>query len=36
MLVSTLFEAKTWGLLALGGIALVLSGQWLLLRAKRS
>jgi drug/metabolite transporter (DMT)-like permease len=36
MLVSTLFEAKTWGLLALGGIALVLAGQWLLLRAKRT
>ena len=35
MLVSTLFEAKTWGLLALGGVALVLAGQWLLLRAKR-
>ena len=29
MLVSTLFEAKTWGLLALGGVALVLAGQWL-------
>jgi drug/metabolite transporter (DMT)-like permease len=36
MLVSTLFEAKTWGALAIGGIVLVLSGQWLLLRAKRS
>ena len=36
MLVSTMFEAKTWGLLAIGGIALVLAGQWLLLRAKRS
>jgi len=35
MLVSTLFEAKTWGLLALSGVALVLLGQWLLLRAKR-
>lgn len=35
MLVSTLFEAKTWGLLALGGVALVLAGQWLLLKAKR-
>jgi drug/metabolite transporter (DMT)-like permease len=35
MLVSSLFEAKTWGLLALGGVALVLAGQWLLLRAKR-
>lgn len=36
MIVSTLFEGKTWGLLALGGIVLALSGQWLLLRAKRS
>ena len=36
MLVSTLFEAKTWGLFALGGVALVLVGQWLLLRAKRT
>ena len=35
MLVSSLFEAKTWGLLALGGVALVLAGQWLLLKAKR-
>jgi drug/metabolite transporter (DMT)-like permease len=36
MLVSSLFEAKSWGLMALGGVALVLTGQWLLLRAKRS
>jgi drug/metabolite transporter (DMT)-like permease len=36
MLVSSLFEAKTWGLLALGGVALVLAGQWLLLRSKRA
>lgn len=35
MIVSSIFEAKTWGLLALGGVALVLAGQWLLLRAKR-
>ncbi|HYD73623.1 MAG TPA: EamA family transporter [Candidatus Binatia bacterium] len=35
MIVSSLFEAKTWGLLALGGVALVLAGQWLLLKAKR-
>jgi len=35
MVVSTLFEAKTWGVLALGGVALVLAGQWLLLKAKR-
>lgn len=36
MLVSALFEAKTWGALAFGGVALVLAGQWLLLRTKRS
>ena len=35
MVVSSLFEAKTWGVLALGGVALVLAGQWLLLKAKR-
>lgn len=36
MLVSTLFEDKTWGLLALSGIIFVLAGQFLLLRAKRA
>jgi drug/metabolite transporter (DMT)-like permease len=36
MVVSSLFEAKTWGLLALAGIAIVLTGQWLLLREKRA
>lgn len=36
MLVSTLFEDKVWGLLALGGVALVIAGQALLLRAKRA
>jgi drug/metabolite transporter (DMT)-like permease len=36
MLVSSLFEAKTWGVLALGGVALVLGGQWLLLRTRRA
>jgi drug/metabolite transporter (DMT)-like permease len=36
MLVSSLFEAKTWGALALSGIVLVLAGQWLLLRSKRA
>jgi drug/metabolite transporter (DMT)-like permease len=36
MLVSTLFEAKTWGVLALGGVVLVIAGQFLLLRAKRA
>lgn len=36
MLVSSLFEAKTWGPAALGGVALVLAGQVLLLRTKRA
>ncbi|MEZ6024489.1 MAG: EamA family transporter, partial [Hyphomonadaceae bacterium] len=36
MLVSTLFEDKSWGALALGGVALVLMGQGLLLRARRA
>lgn len=36
MFVSTVFEAKTWGILALGGVALVLAGQWLLLKSKRT
>lgn len=36
MLVSTLFEDKTWGLLALGGIVLVICGQYLLLQVKRA
>jgi drug/metabolite transporter (DMT)-like permease len=35
MLVSSLFEGKSWGVLAIGGVVLVLAGQWLLLRAKR-
>lgn len=35
MTVSTLFEGKSWGMLALGGIVLVLLGQVLLLRAKK-
>jgi drug/metabolite transporter (DMT)-like permease len=35
MLVSSVFEAKTWGLFALAGVALVLAGQWLLLQVKR-
>lgn len=34
MLVSAQLEGKTWGMLALGGVALVLAGQVLLLRAK--
>ena len=36
MLVSSAFEAKTWGPLALAGVALVLAGQWLLLRTRRT
>ncbi|HVZ99339.1 MAG TPA: EamA family transporter [Caulobacterales bacterium] len=36
MLVSSVFEAKHWGVTALGGVALVVSGQWLLLRSKRA
>jgi drug/metabolite transporter (DMT)-like permease len=34
MLVSSVFEAKTWGVFALLGVALVLAGQVVLLRAK--
>ncbi len=34
MAMSTLFEDKTWGLAGLAGVALVLLGQWLLLRAQ--
>lgn len=36
MLVSTVFEHKSWGLMALAGVALVLLGQVVLLRGKRS
>jgi hypothetical protein len=36
MLMSSLFEQKSWGPLALGGVGLVLFGQWLLLRVKRA
>jgi drug/metabolite transporter (DMT)-like permease len=36
MLVSTLFEDKIWGVLALGGVVLVLCGQFLLLRVRRA
>lgn len=36
MLVSAMFEGKSWGLLALGGVVLVLAGQVLLLRSKRA
>ena len=34
MAMSSLFERKTWGLAGLAGAALVLSGQWLLLRVQ--
>jgi len=36
MTVSALFEDKSWGLLALGGVALVLLGQVLLMRTRRA
>lgn len=36
MVVSTLFEGKSWGVLALGGVTLVLFGQFLLLRSRRT
>lgn len=36
MLVSALFEGKNWGVFALGGVALVLAGQALLLRARKA
>ncbi len=36
MLMSTLFEGKHWGTSAIGGVALVICGQWLLLRTQKS
>ncbi|MGE0044614.1 MAG: DMT family transporter [Hyphomonadaceae bacterium] len=36
MLVSSMFENKVWSVLALSGVALVLAGQWLLLRTRRA
>ncbi|MBX3430918.1 MAG: EamA family transporter [Hyphomonadaceae bacterium] len=36
MFVSALFEDKSWGVLALSGVVLVLAGQVLLLRSKRA
>jgi drug/metabolite transporter (DMT)-like permease len=36
MVMSSLFEGKTWSVMAVSGIALVLLGQWLLLRARRA
>jgi drug/metabolite transporter (DMT)-like permease len=35
MAVSTVFEGKAWGPLALGGVVIVLAGQVLLMRAQR-
>lgn len=34
MAMSTVFEGKRWGVTGLGGVALVLLGQWLLLRTQ--
>jgi drug/metabolite transporter (DMT)-like permease len=36
MLMSSLFEGKTWGFMALGGVVLALAGQVLLLRTRRA
>lgn len=36
MAMSALFENKHWGVAALGGVALVITGQWLLLRARKT
>ncbi|MEQ1490356.1 MAG: EamA family transporter [Terricaulis sp.] len=36
MFVSAMFEDKSWGVFALGGVVLVLAGQVLLLRSKRA
>jgi drug/metabolite transporter (DMT)-like permease len=36
MLMSALFEGKSWGVLALGGVVLLLLGQFLLLRTRRA
>lgn len=36
MLISTLLEDKSWGVLALAGVALVLGGQVLLMRTRRA
>lgn len=36
MVVSTLLEDKSWGALAFIGVALVLGGQWLLLRSRKA
>lgn len=36
MLMSSLFEGKTWNAMAVSGLTLVLLGQWLLLQARRA
>jgi drug/metabolite transporter (DMT)-like permease len=36
MLISSLFEQKSWGSLAFGGLGLVILGQWILLRTRRA
>jgi drug/metabolite transporter (DMT)-like permease len=36
MLMSSLFEHKSWGVMALGGVVLLLIGQFLLLRTRRA
>lgn len=36
MTMSTLFEGKSWGAIAIAGVALVLAGQWLLLRTRKA
>jgi drug/metabolite transporter (DMT)-like permease len=35
MTVSSVFEGKSWSPMAISGLALVLLGQWLLLRARQ-
>lgn len=36
MIMSSLFEGKSWGLMAMGGVALTLTGQVLLLRTRKA
>jgi drug/metabolite transporter (DMT)-like permease len=36
MTVSSIFEGKHWGRAAIGGVALVIVGQWLLLRTRKT
>jgi drug/metabolite transporter (DMT)-like permease len=35
MTVSSVFEDKSWSVMAIAGLVLVLIGQWMLLRARR-